>query len=70
MSKFNGRHAIVLAILGILFIILLALVVNFDTHGGDRNSSFFLVTCPLTVLFGIAFCVMVFDPWDNFNKKK
>ena len=70
MSKLNGRHAIVLAILGILFIIFLALVVNFDTHGGDRNSSFFLVSCPLTVLFGIAFCVMIFDPWDNFNKRK
>ena len=67
MSKINGRHAIVLAILGILFMISLALVVNFDMHGGDRNSPFFLVTCPLTVLLGIAFCVMVFDPWDNFK---
>ena len=69
MSIITGRHAIVLAILGILFLIFLALIVNFDTNGGSRNSSFFLITCPLTVLFGIAFCVMVFDPWDNFNKK-
>jgi hypothetical protein len=68
--KITGRHAIVLAILAVFFMIFLALVVNFDMHGGSRNSSFFLVTCPLTVLFGIAFCVMAFDPWDNFKKNK
>ena len=70
MSKFTGRHASVLAILGILFMLFLALVVNFDTHGGDRNSSFFLITSFLSVLFGVAFCVMIFDPWDNVNKRK
>ena len=68
MSKINGRHAIVLTALGLIFLMFLTLVVNFDMHGGNRNSSFFLVTCPLTVLFGIAFFVMIFDPWDNFKK--
>jgi hypothetical protein len=69
MSKINGRHAVVIAVLGLLFMIFLALVINFDIRGGNRNSLFFMVTCPSSVLFGIAFIVMIFDPWDNFNKR-
>jgi hypothetical protein len=69
MDKRKGCRATVLGIVGILFIVLLGSVVNYDTHGGDRNSAFFMITCFLSVMSGVAFIVILLDPWkDNTGK--
>ena len=69
MDKRNGRRATVLGIVGMLFVVLLVSVVNYDTHGGDRNSAFFIITCILSTLSGVAFIVMLFDPWRDDTKQ-
>ena len=69
MDKRKGRRATVLGIVGILFIVLLVSVVNYDTHGGDRNSVFFIITCFLSVMSGVAFIVILFDPWSDGTRK-
>lgn len=68
MDKRKGRRATVLGIIGILFIALLASVVNYDSHGGDHNSAFFIITCFLSTMSGVAFIVMLFDPWGDGSK--
>ena len=68
MDKRKGRRAIVLGIVGILFVVLLVSVVNYDTHGGDRNSAFFIITCFLSTMSGVAFIVMLCDPWGDGTK--
>jgi len=69
MDKRKGRRATVLGIVGVLFIVLLVSVVNYDTHGGDRNSAFFIITCFLSVMSGVAFIVILFDPWRDDTEK-
>ena len=68
MDKRKSRRAAVLGIIGVLFIVLLVSVVNDDTHGGDRNSAFFIITCFLSAMSGVAFIVMLFDPWKDDTK--
>ena len=69
MDKRKSRRATVLGIIGVLFIVLLVSVVNYDTHGGDRNSVFFIITCFLSTMSGVAFIVMLFDPWRDDTKQ-
>ena len=69
MDKRKSRRATVLGIIGVLFIVLLVSVVNYDTHGGDRNSVFFIITCFLSTMSGVAFIVMLFDPWKDDTKQ-
>ena len=69
MDKRKRNRAIVLGMVGILFIVLLVSVVNYDTHGGDRNSAFFIITCILSTLSGVAFIVMLCDPWRDDTDK-
>ena len=69
MDKRKSRRATVLGIIGVLFIVLLVSVVNYDTHGGDRNSAFFMITCFLSTMSGVAFIVMLFDPWKDDTKQ-
>jgi len=52
MDKRKRRRAAVLGMVGILFIVLLVSVVNFDMHEGDRNSAFFMITCFLSTMSG------------------
>ena len=68
MDKRKGRRATVLGIVGILFIVLLVSVVNYDTHGGDRNSAFFIITSFLSTMCGVAFFVILCDPWGDGTK--
>lgn len=69
MDKRKRRRAIVLGIMGILFIVLLVSVVNFDMHGGNRNSAFFIITSFLSTMSGCAFIVSLFDPWREDKVK-
>jgi hypothetical protein len=69
MDKRKRRHTAVLGIVGILFIVLLVSVVSFDMHGGDRNSPLFIITCFLSVMSGVAFLGILFDPWGDDTGK-
>jgi multisubunit Na+/H+ antiporter MnhB subunit len=69
MDKRKRRRAAVLGMVGILFIVLLVSVVNFDMHGGDRNSAFFMITCFLSTMSGVTFIVILFDPWRDDTVK-
>ena len=69
MDKRKHRRATVLGMVGILFIVLLVSVVNYDMHGGDRNSAFFIITCFLSTMSGCALLVMLCDPWRDDTAK-
>jgi hypothetical protein len=69
MDKRKRNRAAVLGMVGILFIVLLVSVVNFDMHGGDRNSAFFIITSVLSTMSGCAFIVILFDPWRDDTVK-
>ena len=69
MDKRKRNRAIVLGMVGILFIVLFASVVNYDMHGGDRNSAFFIITSFLSTMSGCAFIVILFDPWRDDTGK-
>ena len=69
MDKRKRRRATVLGLVGILFIVLLVSVVNYDMHGGDRNSAFFIITSFLSTMSGCAFIVTLFDPWREDTVK-
>ena len=69
MDKRKRNRAIVLGMVGILFIVLLASVVSYDMYGGDRNSAFFIITSFLSTLSGVAFVVILFDPWRDDTVK-
>jgi hypothetical protein len=69
MDKRKRCRVAVLGMVGILFIVLLVLVVNFDMHGGDRNSAFFIITSFLSTMSGCSFIVILFDPWKDDMEK-
>jgi bacteriorhodopsin len=69
MEKRKRRRSAVLGMVGVLFIVFLVSVVNFDMRGGNRNSMFFILTCFLATMSGVAFIVMLCDPWGDNTVK-
>jgi len=69
MEKRKRRRSAVFGMVGVLFIVFLVSVVNFDMHGENRNSMSFIITCFLTTMSGVAFIVMLCDPWGDDKVK-